>query len=176
MDVAEWLRALGLERYEATFRENVVDAEVLPTLTADDLKEMGVVPIGHRRRLLEAIAALRLEAAPDRIAVSISPAPPVNPIERADAPETTAERRPLSVMFCDLIGSTALSSRLDPEDLREVIRTYQACVATTIRQFDGFIARYVGDGVLIYFGWPEARETDAERAVRCRPRRCRRGQ
>ena len=82
------------------------------------------------------------------------------------ASETTAERRPLSVMFCDLIGSTALSSRLDPEDLREVIRTYQACVATTIRQFDGFIARYVGDGVLIYFGWPEARETDAERAVR----------
>ena len=80
--------------------------------------------------------------------------------------ETTAERRPLSVMFCDLIGSTALSSRLDPEDLREVIRTYQACVADTIRQFDGFIARYVGDGVLIYFGWPEARETDAERAVR----------
>src|SRR3984957_11029407 len=79
---------------------------------------------------------------------------------------TAAERRPLSVMFCDLIGSTALSSRLDAEDLREVIRSYQACVATTIRQFEGFIARYVGDGVLIYFGWPEARETDAERAVR----------
>ena len=77
-----------------------------------------------------------------------------------------AERRPLSVMFCDLIGSTALSSRLDPEDLREVICTYQACVATTIQQFDGFIARYVGDGVLIYFGWPEAHETDTERAVR----------
>src|ERR1700681_2484513 len=88
MDVAEWLRALGLERYEATFRENVVDAEVLPTLTADDLKEMGVVPIGPRRRLREAITALRLEAAPDRIAVSVSPAPPVSPIERADAPET----------------------------------------------------------------------------------------
>ena len=89
-------------------------------------------------------------------AAAIGPAPAL----------TTAERRPLSVMFCDLIGSTALSSRLDPEDLREVIRTYQACVADTIRQFDGFIARYVGDGVLIYFGWPEARETDAERAVR----------
>ena len=88
---------------------------------------------------------------------------------------TTAERRPLSVMFCDLIGSTALSSRLDAEDLREVIRSYQTCVANTIRQFDGFIARYVGDGVLIYFGWPEARETDAERAVRAG--RCgRRGQ
>ena len=80
--------------------------------------------------------------------------------------ETKAERRPLTVMFCDLVGSTALSSRLDPEDLREVIRTYQSCVANTIQQFDGFIARYVGDGVLTYFGWPEARETDAERAVR----------
>ena len=92
----------------------------------------------------------------EHTAAAIGPAPAL----------TTAERRPLSVMFCDLIGSTALSSRLDPEDLREVIRTYQACVATTIHQFDGFIARYVGDGVLIYFGWPEARETDAERAVR----------
>ena len=91
---------------------------------------------------------------------------PTSPTENLGSPETTAERRPLSVMFCDLVGSTALSSRLDPEDLREVIRTYQACVATTIQQFDGFIARYVGDGVLIYFGWPEARETDAERAVR----------
>ena len=92
----------------------------------------------------------------EHTAAAIGPAPAL----------TTAERRPLSVMFCDLIGSTALSSRLDAEDLREVIRTYQACVATTIRRFDGFIARYVGDGVLIYFGWPEARETDAERAVR----------
>src|SRR5205085_9089030 len=79
---------------------------------------------------------------------------------------TSGERRPLSVMFCDLIGSTALSARLDPEDLREVIRSYQACVANTIQQFNGFIARYVGDGVLIYFGWPQAHETDAERAVR----------
>ena len=92
----------------------------------------------------------------EHTSAAISPAPAL----------TTAERRPLSVMFCDLIGSTALSSRLDPEDLREVIRTYQACVANTIQQFNGFIARYVGDGVLIYFGWPQARETDAERAVR----------
>ena len=97
---------------------------------------------------------------------SISAPPAEQPDRDLGASETTAERRPLSVMFCDLIGSTALSSRLDAEDLREVIRTYQACVATTIHQFDGFIARYVGDGVLIYFGWPEARETDAERAVR----------
>jgi class 3 adenylate cyclase len=155
VDVASWLRELGLERYEAAFRENDVSAEDLCHLTAEDLDGLGVSAIGHRRRLLVAIAALRSERA------SL-----ISPTGNLGSSETTAERRPLSVMFCDLIGSTALSSRLDAEDLREVIRTYQACVATTIRQFDGFIARYVGDGVLIYFGWPEARETDAERAVR----------
>jgi class 3 adenylate cyclase/tetratricopeptide (TPR) repeat protein len=161
MDVAAWLRALGLERYEATFRENDVDAELLPNLAADDLKELGITSLGHRRRLLEAVAALRLKNTPTDDPVRLSTSPTGSFVTL----ETTAERRPLSVMFCDLIGSTALSSRLDPEDLREVIRAYQACVATTIQQFDGFIARYVGDGVLIYFGWPEARETDAERAV-----------
>jgi len=134
----------------------------LPTLTADDLKEIGITSFGHRRRLLEAIAALRPKHTPVDDAVRSS----TNPIGNLGTSETTAERRPLSVMFCDLVGSTALSSRLDAEDLRDVIRTYQASVARTIRQFDGFIARYVGDGVLIYFGWPEARETDAERAVR----------
>jgi class 3 adenylate cyclase len=166
MNVADWLRALGLEQYEAAFRENDVDAAVLPTLTADELKDMGVSSIRHRRRLLEAIAALRSRATGAEAPAQVSPFPPSDLRRQRDASEMTAERRPLSVMFCDLVGSTALSSRLDPEDLREIIRTYQACVATTMRQFDGFIARYVGDGVLIYFGWPEARETDAERAVR----------
>jgi class 3 adenylate cyclase len=161
MNVADWLRALGLEQYEATFRENDVAGELLPDLTDYDLKELGITSLGHRRQLLKAIAALRIQGTP-----AVEPSPPSSPTGDSSSLETTAERRPLSVMFCDLIGSTALSSRLDPEDLREVIRTYQACVAATIRQFDGFIARYVGDGVLIYFGWPEARETDAERAVR----------
>ena len=164
MDVADWLRGLGLQRYEAAFDENGVSADVLCHLTADDLKELGVTGVGDRRRLLVAIAALRPNDSPstaDPIPLSSHP-----PIGSLGSSETTAERRPISVMFCDLIGSTALSSRLDPEDLREVIRAYQACVADTIRQFYGFIARYVGDGVLIYFGWPEARETDAERAVR----------
>jgi class 3 adenylate cyclase len=166
VDVASWLRDLGLERYEAAFHENDVDAEVLPTLTAEELKDIGVSSIRHRRRLLEAIAALRPKSVPDEAPTRVSSSPvPADAKERSDASETTAERRPLSVMFCDLVGSTALSSRLDAEDLREVIRAYQACVAATIQQFDGFIARYVGDGVLIYFGWPEARETDAERAV-----------
>ncbi len=166
MDVGSWLRSLGLERYEKAFRENDVDAELVFTLTADDLKEIGVSSFGHRRRLLEAIAALRLKDTPAGDPVQFSSGPLSSPTGNLASPEAAAERRPLSVMFCDLIGSTALSSRLDPEDLREVIRTYQAWVAATIHQFDGFIARYVGDGVLIYFGWPEARETDAERAVR----------
>ena len=166
MDVADWLRTLGLEQYEAAFRENGVSAEDLRHLTADDLEGLGVTAIGHRRRLLVAIAGLRPEDTtagdPVRLSSGRRSARPAT----LGSSETTAERRPLSVMFCDLIGSTALSARLDPEDLREVIRAYQACVVATIQQFDGFIARYVGDGVLIYFGWPEARETDAERAVR----------
>src|SRR4051794_34901714 len=166
MDVGGWLRELGLEQYEAAFRENAITAELLPTLTADDLKDLGITLIGHRRQLLNAIAALRSEAVPAEPVVAVSSSAPTDPTGPPGAPETTAERRPLSVMFCDLIGSTALSAQLDPEDLREVIRSYQACVATTIQPFNGFIARYVGDGVLIYFGWPEAHETDAARAVR----------
>ena len=166
MDVGDFLQKLGLRQYEVAFRDNRIDIRVLPKLTAEDLKDLGVTLVNDRRLLLEAIAALREPAAPavgtgdERTLLSTTPT------ENVGSPETTAERRPLSVMFCDLVGSTALSSRLDAEDLREVIRTYQACVATTIQQFNGFIARYVGDGVLTYFGWPEARETDAERAVR----------
>jgi class 3 adenylate cyclase len=154
VDVASWLRDLGLERYEATFRENDLDAKLLPNLTADDLKELGITSLGHRLRLLEAITALRLKDAQADSPVRLLTSQTGN----LGLSEITGERRPLSVMFCDLIGSTALSSRLDPEDLREVIRSYQACVANTIQPFDGFIARYVGDGVLICFGWPEARE------------------
>src|SRR4051794_20062444 len=166
MDVAAWLRALGLDQYEAAFRENGVNAEILRHLTAEDLKELGVAAVGHRRQLLVAIGALRLAEPPPEPLVQVSPSPPINPADNLGASEITAERRPLSVMFCDLIGSTALSARLDPQDLREVIRSYQARVAATIQLFNGFIARYVGDGVLIYFGWPQAHETDAERAVR----------
>src|SRR3954469_7371307 len=166
MDVGQWLRELGLEQYEAAFRANDVDAEMLPTLTGEELKDIGVSSLRHRRRLFEAIAALRSNAMPAEALAQVSPSAPPDLTGLPGASETTAERRPLSVMFCDLIGSTALSARLAPEDLREVIRSYQTRVAATIRQFNGFIARYVGDGVLIYFGWPEAHETDAERAVR----------
>jgi class 3 adenylate cyclase/tetratricopeptide (TPR) repeat protein len=165
MDVGDFLRKLGLEQHEATFQNNGIDIRVLPKLTTEDLKDLGVTMVGHRRLLLEAIAALNggIAQAP----MAGVDAPEAAPMRLSPAASTgEAERRPLSVMFCDLIGSTALSSRLDPEDLRDVIRTYQACVTTTIHRFEGFIARYVGDGVLSYFGWPEARETDSERAVR----------
>lgn len=151
MDVADWLRTLNLGRYEAVFRENSVGMDVLPSLTVDDLKDLGVNAVGDRRRLLNAIAILR--PGTDRVGAQTTEEPP-------------AERRQLSVMFCDIAGSTALSTRLDPEDLSVVVRAYQSTVRSTISRFGGFIARYVGDGVLIYFGWPEAHETDAESAVR----------
>ena len=139
MDVDGWLKSLGLERYEAAFRENDVDAEVLPVLTDDDLKDLDITSVGHRRQLLNAIAALRLKVPPTEAPDQVSPSPSGDLSRQVDASETTAERRPLSVMFCDLIGFTALSARLDPEDLREVIHGYQARVAATIQQFNGFM-------------------------------------
>src|SRR5712671_2221923 len=133
MDVGDWLRRLGLEQYEAAFRENKIDDTVLPSLTAEDLKDLGVGFVGHRRKLLDAIVALRAEAS---TTTPLSDAPP--PTEKAAT--DTAERRQVTVMFSDLVGSTALSARMDPEDLREVISAYQACVADTVRRFGGFVA------------------------------------
>jgi class 3 adenylate cyclase len=159
MDVEGWLRKLGLEQYEAAFRENMVDDTVLPRLTAEDLKDLGVGFVGHRRRLLDAIAALRTEAS---VPAPLSDAPPA--IEKTA--KDTAERRQVTVMFSDLVGSTALSARLDPEDLREIISAYQKRIAETVCRFGGFVAKYMGDGVLVYFGYPRAHEHDAERAVR----------
>src|SRR5262249_40126881 len=144
MDVRGWLRRLGLEQYEAAFRQNEIDDTVLPSLTAEDLKDLGVGAVGHRRKLLDAIAALRAEASAP---TSLSAAP----LATDKATKDTAERRQITVMFSDLVGSTALSARMDPEDLREVISAYQRCVAETVRRFGGFVARYLGDGVLIYF-------------------------
>ena len=159
MDLGGWLRSLGLEQYEAAFRENAIDGKVLPRLTAEDLKDLGVVIVGHRRTMLDAIAALRADAS------AKTPQPDALPTIETP-PKDTAERRQVTVMFSDLVGSTALSARMDPEDLREVISAYQKCVAETVRRFDGFVAKYMGDGVLIYFGYPQAHEDDAERAVR----------
>ena len=159
MDIVVWLRSLGLGQYEAVFRENEIDETVLPSLTAEDLKELGVAALGHRRKLLDAIAVLRGDA---NASPTATPAPAV----ADESPRDTAERRQVTVMFTDLVGSTALSARMDPEDLREVISSYQKCVAETVRRYDGFVAKYMGDGVLIYFGYPQAHEDDAERAVR----------
>jgi class 3 adenylate cyclase len=154
INVADWLCRLGLEQYAPAFAANHIDAEVLPELTADDLLGLGVTSIGHRRKLLAALAALRSEAS--QVTTAFTSA----------AIYGGAERRQLTVMFCDLVGSTALSARFDPEDLHEVIGAYHRCVADTVAHFAGFVAKYMGDGVLIYFGYPEAHEDDAERAVR----------
>src|SRR5271165_1573139 len=158
MDIGGWLRSLGLERYEVAFRENEINERVLPNLTAEDLKDLGVLIVGHRRTLLDAIAAQLVDAS----AKEVPAASPTAGMSSKD----TAERRQVTVMFSDLVGSTALSARMDPEDLREVISAYQKCVAETVGRFGGFVAKYMGDGVLVYFGYPQAHEDDAERAVR----------
>jgi class 3 adenylate cyclase/predicted ATPase len=154
MDVGGWLRSLGLGQYEALFRASEIDADILPELTDADLEKLGV-PLGHRKRLLRAISGL---AAPE---TSAAPSAPTGA-----KPHDTAERRQLTVMFCDLVGSTAVSTRLDPEELREEIRAYQNTVSGVVSRYDGFVAKYMGDGVLAYFGYPRAHEDDAERAVR----------
>jgi class 3 adenylate cyclase/predicted ATPase len=162
MDLGDWLRNLGLGKYEAAFRENEIDETVLPSLTEEHLKQLGVIALGHRVKLLDAIAALRNAASartPPVDAATASRIPSAHPEDRA-------ERRHVTVMFSDLVGSTALSAGMDPEDLREVISAYQKCVAETVQRSGGFVAKYMGDGVLVYFGYPQAHEDDAERAAR----------
>ncbi len=156
IEITDWLRELGLEQYAPAFREHAIDAGVLPSLTAEDLRDLGVTLVGHRRRLMDAIAALGTD-----LPAAIEPA---RSGEAPAAPD--AERRQLTVMFCDLVGSTSLSTRFDPEDLRELIGAYHRAVAGVVAVFDGFVAKYMGDGVLIYFGYPRAHEDDPERAVR----------
>ena len=160
MDLGGWLRSLDLEEYEAAFHKNHIDEVVLPNLTAEDLRDLGVGSIGHRRKLLDAIALLRGDAE------AKAKAPPPKTPSVPKSSQDTAERRQVTVMFCDLVGSTALSGRMDPEDLREVISAYQKCVAETAQRFGGFVAKYMGDGVLVYFGYPQAHEDDADRSVR----------
>ncbi|MCP3420080.1 AAA family ATPase [Bradyrhizobium brasilense] len=156
--IADWLKQLGLGQYAQRFAENDITVAILPDLTDQDLKELGVASLGHRRQLLRAIGERnRLEQG--------APRPPISPASPV-APHDTAERRHVTVMFSDLVGSTALSTRMDPEDLRNLISAYQKCVTETVLRFGGFIAKYMGDGVLVYFGYPEAHEDDAERAIR----------
>jgi class 3 adenylate cyclase len=153
--VADWLEKLGMSEYAQRFVENRIDLSVLPHLTDQHLKELGVA-LGDRLKMLHAIGQL----------TDASVAAPQSTAVDKPAPQDIAERRQLAVMFCDLVGSSALSTRLNPEDLRAVIGAYHKCVAETVARFNGFVAKYMGDGVLIYFGYPQAHEDDAERAVR----------
>jgi len=166
MELGSWLRSLGLAQYEAVFRENAINEAILPKLTAEDLKEIGVTAVGHRPVLLDAIAALRGETPPKQENAPSAATEPANMPNRVGGGFREAERRQLTVMFCDLVGSTALSGKLDPEDMRAVIGTYHRCCTELIERNSGFVAKYMGDGVLAYFGYPEAHEHGAERAVR----------
>src|SRR4051812_4316924 len=162
MDVVTWLRGLGLAQYEAAFRDNAIDVEVLPDLTDTDLAGLGVL-LGHRKKILRAIAALRAPATGERQSpLGEAASPPPSVTARAPA----AERRQLTVMFVDLVGSTALSRHLDPEEMSGVLRAFQDAVAGRVARFEGHVAKFLGDGVLCYFGWPRAHEDDAERGVR----------
>jgi len=154
--IADWLEKLGLSEYTARFAENGIDISVLRYLTDQDLKDIGVV-LGHRRKMLAAISELTGATPVTSEAAAVEAQPKT---------QDSAERRQVTVMFSDLVGSTALSARMDPEDLRELISAYQKCAVEAVRRFGGFVARYMGDGVLVYFGYPEAHEDDAERAVR----------
>jgi class 3 adenylate cyclase len=161
MDVAGFLHGLGLGQYEQAFRDNAIDSEILPDLTDADLAALGVL-LGHRKKVLKAIATLQPRA-PDEPAAptGIAGQPPSAPARVIEA-----ERRQLTVLFCDLVSSTKLAARLDPEDMARVIRAYQDSVTEVVERWGGHVAKYMGDGVLAYFGWPQAHEDEAERAVR----------
>jgi class 3 adenylate cyclase/energy-coupling factor transporter ATP-binding protein EcfA2 len=156
--IADWLQNLGLGRYAQLFGENDINFAILADLTDQDLQEIGVTSLGHRRQLLRAITELKggETGTPKPATEYIAPV----------TPHDTAERRQVTVMFADLVGSTALSAHMDPEDLREVIAAYRKCTAETVRHLGGFVSQYLGDGVLVFFGYPQAHEDDAERAVR----------
>ena len=154
-DIARWLEGLGLGKYAVAFADAEVDLAAVSHLTDDDLKELGL-PLGPRRKIVAAAAT----------ALTRTLAPSSDPSVLPASPRNEAERRQLTVLFCDLVGSTALSTRLDPEDMRQVIRAYQDACSGVIARYDGFVAKFMGDGILAYFGYPRAHEDDAERAVR----------
>jgi class 3 adenylate cyclase len=161
LQIANWLRDLGLEQYGSAFRANNIGVNVLSSLTVEDLKDLGVISVGHRRRLLGAIAVLRSCKEEEVAVLSASSTAPDRLSVMSDA-----ERRQITVMFCDIVESTALAARLDPEDLRELIGAYHRCCTDVVHRHNGIVSRYMGDGVLAYFGYPRAQEDDAEQAVR----------
>ncbi len=160
-DVAKWLDELGLGKYTDVFLDNEIDVADLPLLTEDRLRELGL-PMGPRMRLLAAVS----KVVPVAEQGSVAPPPPSEAPDAAVAGTGDAERRHLTVMFCDLVGSTELSAQFDPEDLSAIVRAYQDCCAGIVSRFEGYVARYMGDGILVYFGYPRAHEDDAERAIR----------
>src|SRR5271155_697922 len=160
MDVGGWLRSLGLGQYEANFRDNKIDADVLPQLTADDLKDIGLSAVGDRRRLLAAIAALSVETP----SASVAPSPPKP--RPARGLRISAERRPITVMFCDLVGSTSLVAKLDAEDWRNLVGAYLDEASAAVTGLGGHVLKKLGDGLMALFGYPTAQENDAERALR----------
>src|SRR4029077_14082670 len=167
MDVGGWLRSLGLEEYEKAFRENKVDAAVLPKLTAEDLRDLGVVAVGDRRKLLEAIAALRNDESVQTPPVAAASARP-SAATPTSAPviEPAGERRHVTVMFCDLVGSTSISAGLDAEDWRDLVGSYLDAASAAVTEMGGQVAKKLGDGLMALFGYPVAQENDAERAAR----------
>ena len=166
-DINQWLSGLGLEKYGSAFLEAEIEFADIGYLSEDDLKELGL-PLGPRRRVAEAIRLLQGGANPT--AHTISHSEPVatesQTVATTPTPSSDAERRHLTVMFVDLVGSTEMAGRIDAEDMRNVITSYQNTVAGVVSRYEGFVAKFMGDGVLCYFGWPRANEDDAERAVR----------
>ena len=158
--IAQWLASIGLERYTERFVENAIDGDVLAELTEGDLKQLRI-PLGDRKRLIKAIKAMLADAPSALTTAGVG-----EDAQSGELPVATAERRHLTVMICDLVGSTALSARLDPEDMRAVIDAYHAACARIVPTYDGFLAEFRGDGILAYFGYPRAHEDDAERTVR----------
>ena len=160
MDVGGWLRGLGLGQYEEKFRDNKIDADVLPRLTVDDLKDIGVSVVGDRRRLLDAIAVIAGASRPADLPASPTKSAPSKGLQ------ASAERRPITVMFCDLVGSTSLAAKLDAEDWRNLVNAYLDEASKAVTGFGGHVLKKLGDGLMALFGYPQAQENDAERAVR----------
>ncbi len=159
--VTKWLEQLGLGHYATAFAENDIDWELLPELDQETLIHIGITSAGHRLRIIKAAKSIQADSGGVTQSVGSAVESPDPPASRGEA-----ERRQLTVMFCDLVGSTAFSTQLDPEDLRDVITSFQDKCRKAIQRYEGFIARYMGDGMLVYFGYPQAHEDDAERAVR----------
>ena len=163
MDVGVWLRSLGLGQYEATFRDNEIDSAVLPKLTVDDLKDLGVAIVGHRRKIMSAIEELNADSVARTDAMKALPTQAALPV---GASSSGAERRPITVMFCDLVGSTGIASKLDAEDWRNLVNAYLDQASAAVTDFGGHLLKKLGDGLMALFGYPQAQENDAERAVR----------